>query len=614
MEFGKFEVSDEILWVLNELEKEISHKSKSSKICLKAECDEKIAGYSIEKTGDTVLVKYKSLPQFGRAIFLLAGTKQCDGKIEAGSCFEDFGIMLDVSRNAVHNLDTLKKYVRILSLFGYGFLGLYMEDTLKIDNEPYWGYMRGAYTKEEIKELDEYAAKFGIELRPFIQTLAHVNQVVRYAEYDKVVDTADILLPGDPRTEEIIDHILKTVSETFTTRKVNIGMDEAYLVGRGKYIEKNGYKPRKEVMQKHLDTVLSLCRKYGIKPQMWSDMFFDFNAPHSETKKNETYKVPDDLEICYWDYYYTNEEHYDAGFKSHFLISDNVAFAGGAWKWSGIAPFNMFSTRTNLAAVASSKRNNVKSYTVTCWGDDGAECSCFAILPVLFNTANMVYEDAMKVESFKRLTGISLDEFLDVDHGNAHMSDNGKFNNSGKLMLYNDPLIGTFDSVIKEDTEESFAEANEKLKLRADDCNNKYAYIFKTLECYTRVLKDKTNLGKNIQKAYKDGDKESLKQIANGTIPEIITALDEYYKCHKKQWETENKANGFEIQTIRIGGLKQRLQDVKEKIEAYLDGSAKEIPFMDEAELPYAYSEESDLATLNYNIWRNIVSPSVMGF
>ena len=35
--------------------------------------------------------------------------------------------------------------------------------------------------------------------------------------------------------------MVKNISETFTSRRINIGMDEAYMLGRGHYLEKKGY-------------------------------------------------------------------------------------------------------------------------------------------------------------------------------------------------------------------------------------------------------------------------------------------------------------------------------------------------------------------------------------
>lgn len=51
-------------------------------------------------------------------------------------------------------------------------------------------------------------------------------------------------------------------------------MDEAHMVGLGKYLDQHGYRNRQEIMQRHLEMVLSICKQYGFTVQMWSDMFF----------------------------------------------------------------------------------------------------------------------------------------------------------------------------------------------------------------------------------------------------------------------------------------------------------------------------------------------------
>ena len=59
-------------------------------------------------------------------------------------------VMLDCSRNAVLNVDALKKYIDILVKFGYSRVMLYTEDTYEIEGEPYFGYLRGRYSKKEL--------------------------------------------------------------------------------------------------------------------------------------------------------------------------------------------------------------------------------------------------------------------------------------------------------------------------------------------------------------------------------------------------------------------------------------------------------------------------------
>ena len=60
-----------------------------------------------------------------------------------------FGVMLDMSRNAVMKPEIVKQFVDYISSFGYNMLQLYTEDTYEVNNEPYFGHLRGGYKKQE---------------------------------------------------------------------------------------------------------------------------------------------------------------------------------------------------------------------------------------------------------------------------------------------------------------------------------------------------------------------------------------------------------------------------------------------------------------------------------
>ena len=65
--------------------------------------------------------------------------------------FKTLGVMVDMSRNSVMSVEGLKRYLPLLKKMGYNCVMLYTEDTYKVDGEPYFGYMRGRYTKDEMK-------------------------------------------------------------------------------------------------------------------------------------------------------------------------------------------------------------------------------------------------------------------------------------------------------------------------------------------------------------------------------------------------------------------------------------------------------------------------------
>jgi len=158
--------------------------------------------------------------------------------------FDRLGMMLDCSRNGILTVVSVKKYMDILAKLGYNCLMLYTEDTYEIEGQPFFGYLRGRYTQAELKELDAYGAEKGIELIPCIQTLAHLNAIVRWNAYKPFTDTDDILLSDDGRTYALIEDMFSALENCFTSRVVNIGMDEAHMVGLGKHLDRCGYEDR----------------------------------------------------------------------------------------------------------------------------------------------------------------------------------------------------------------------------------------------------------------------------------------------------------------------------------------------------------------------------------
>ena len=74
-------------------------------------------------------------------------------------------------------------WIDLTSSIGYNTLMLYTEDTYEVSGEPYFGYMRGRYSREELRGLDAYAKTKNMELIPCIQTLAHLNALNRWPEY-----------------------------------------------------------------------------------------------------------------------------------------------------------------------------------------------------------------------------------------------------------------------------------------------------------------------------------------------------------------------------------------------------------------------------------------------
>lgn len=72
------------------------------------------------------------------------------------------------------------------------------------------------------------------------------------------------------------------------------------------------------------------------------------------------------------------------------------------------------------------------------------------------------------------------------------------------------------------------------------------------------------------------GEKSALESLISD-YERLIVLIDEFYNAFKEQWEKENKPNGFEVQDIRIGGLRLRVQHCKERIENFVSGKISAI-------------------------------------
>ena len=114
--------------------------------------------------------------------------------------------MLDVSRNGAMKVSKIKHLIDCIAKIGYNSFSLYMEDMFEPEGEPYFGYLRGRYTKTEMLQLDDYARSLGMELIPCIQTLAHLRRLKRWQEYKPHFDCQDIMLVGDERVYQLIEN------------------------------------------------------------------------------------------------------------------------------------------------------------------------------------------------------------------------------------------------------------------------------------------------------------------------------------------------------------------------------------------------------------------------
>ena len=515
--------------------------------------------------------------------------------------FDTLGVMIDMSRNAVMSLDGLKRFLPLLKKMGYNCVMLYTEDTYEVDGEPYFGYMRGRYTKEEMKQIDAFAQSLGITVIPCMQTLAHLNAIFRWNVYPR--DTDDILLTDDPRTYELIDHMMATLSECFASRKIHVGMDEAHMLGRGKHLDIHGYEKTGDIMKRHLSKVVEIAEKYGYEVMVWSDMFFrpwnkdKYYIPKCEVPREIVESLPSSVIPVYWDYYKTTEQEYSDMIENHRQISDKTWFAGASWSWHGMIPFNRFTVQSMIPALNACKKHGIRNIFLTMWGDDGAECSHFSQLPSLLYVAEYAKgnfgEEKIKAK-FRRLTGIDFDAYMEIDCPNDVVPYEGRPRNPSKYMLYSDYFNDFLDYTVKPGAGQNYEQFARKLHATAKT-SRRYGYVFDTAAKLCDVMAIKYELGLRTRRAYEAGDKEELARLAKNEYVQVAKRIDIFARAFEKQWFADNKPHGFDIQDHRIGALLRRTDACRRRILDYTSGKIDRIEELEEALLPFRDCEESTM-------------------
>ena len=518
--------------------------------------------------------------------------------------FDYFGVMIDCSRNAVPCVTGLKRFIDAVSKMGYNALFLYTEETYEVENEPYFGYKRGRYSIEELRELDRFAASVGVELIPCIQTLAHLASLKRWREYrHKIFDIDDILLIDEPRTYELIENIFSTLEKTFSSRRVHLGMDEAHNVGLGKYLDIHGYTDRYGLLMKHLNKVCDIAKKHGFtNTMMANDLFFNMSPGVFCTDevrnfpKEITEKVPEGCEMVYWDYFATDAKRYDAMMLSSKKLSPTVWFSGGTWTWNTFSPHNRYSMVRNAIAIERCIQNGVRHAFFTLWGDNGGECAYEAVLPSLMHAVAVAQgmDEAQMKAKFLEITGESFDDFMDMDLPNYIFGENVPvespyFQHSAcnycKIHLYDDPFLGTMSASLTATDASLLTEYGARLHAHAEKSKD-YGVLYEAMASLCDVLSVKLLLAKKTRAAYENGDKDALRALAENDYAECIRLADEFYEAYRVQWHKVNKPYGFEVQDARLGGLSRRLSHCRGRLLDYCNGSVHAIEELEEKLLP----------------------------
>ena len=557
---------------------------------------------SVEKDGNKYIITYGKPNMAIRMVGnILAGAVPA----EAEQCpFKMFGIMLDCSRDAVMNLPHLKGYLERLAILGYNMVMLYTEDTYRVDGEPMFGFMRGAYTKNEIRELDAYAASLGIELIPCIEALGHMEQIFKWGKYADIRDLGGILLVDEKKTYALIEKMIAFWADCVKTKRIHLGMDEAHGLGTGEHEKRFGKQSAFDIINRHLKKCCTICKKYGFKPMIWSDMYFRIGSKmntyydlESQPSEEVVKGVPKQLELVYWDYYHNDQDFYEKFIEKHRQIAGDPLMGSGVWTWDKFW-YDHFTTRNTVdPCLKACRAKKLKEVFFTMWGDRGGYCdydSAFAGLAFSAELAFTGKADETRLEkvvsalfegsSYKAITALG-----------------ETMNFNLPLFLFDDPLMlmyfrSCYNSECKFQTLEkkadffelkkSFEDA-EKAVLKAPAKGN--AGNMKLARALVKAATSKFAYADAAFKAVPKKDHRKDAPTLLKLAKDYEKNISDFYGEFWQMWHEHNKPFGLESIQIRLGGQVIRAGELVIRLENFIASDEKVIPEL--AELANAGKE-----------------------
>ena len=508
-------------------------------------------------------------------------------------------MMLDVSRNAVLTVQGVCSMLEKMALMGMNLAMMYTEDTYEIPNQPYFGWMRGRYSMQELRQLDDYADMLGIELCPCIQTLGHLNRALHWPALAGLKDNEEALLADSEDTYAFLEQAIAAAVAPYRSRRIHIGMDEAHGIGLGAHLRRFGYEDPHAIIQRHLERVLAITQKLGLNAMMWSDMYFRPDSPtggyydSGEPSPQAICSVPDGVTLVYWDYYHQEKEHYADMLRKHSLLGAPTAFAGGIWTWTGPAPDYEKTIAASVPGLQAAREAGTPLVLAAAWGDNGAEANLQTALPGMqlyaeFNYTGQ-YDPVHLAQRFAACCGEALQPFLRLgafNHAPGMQSGALRPVNAAKFLLYQDPLVQLYEEDLR-----GLALAEHYCALEQEYAGyaaqaGEYAPLFEFYCALARVLAGKCLWHQQIGTAVRENNKQQAAQLAE-SLRETREQAEKLRILWREVWQQSNKPFGFEILDGRMGAVCARMETAASRVEAWAQGNAPAPLELLEPTLPY---------------------------
>lgn len=295
--------------------------------------------------------------------------------IEDWPDFPQRGVMLDISRDKVPTMETLRALIDLLASWKINQLQLYTEHSFAYPGHEQVWRDASPITPEEVRELDSLCHERFIDLVPNQNSFGHFHRWLVHPPYQTLAECPDGiehpfsdvrepygLCAVDPGSIELLADLYAKLLPNFRSGRFNVGLDETFDLGLGRSAAACREQGKEEVYLGFVERVHALVREHGRSMQFWADILIE---------------RPDLLPLMPKEHVIALEWGYepDHPFEEHQarLQQAGIPFlvCPGTNSWNSITGRLPEALATIEKAARSGHERGAEGLLITDWGDNG---------------------------------------------------------------------------------------------------------------------------------------------------------------------------------------------------------------------------------------------------
>jgi hexosaminidase len=308
----------------------------------------------------------------------------------------------DLSRGPVPTLEYQKKQIRTFAAYKLNAYSPYYEHTLAYRSHPLGAPPGGAMTREEVRELVDYARRHHVEVIPEQEAFGHLHHLLKYEIYSTIAETphGHVVAPGQPGSMALITQLFAEIDTLFPSRFVHLGADETFELGRGQTAERVQKDGIGKVYLGFLTDIERALRAANPTERKRFLFWGDVAMNHPDLVR----ELPKDLIAVGW-WYNPEPRGFDRFLKPFADAGIETWVAPGVNNWSRVYPNFDLALANIQGFIRDGQRLGSTGVLNTSWDDDGEAIFDQTWYGVLFGAAASWQKGESSIPDFQRSYG-----------------------------------------------------------------------------------------------------------------------------------------------------------------------------------------------------------------